>query len=105
MNSPPPENHENAGALLNSHRQTVESTRGMSPAILLGSSFAIVMGIFAWLGHRWDEKTGNAPWGVLVGVALGFAYGAYEVWKLVKFSDQAAKSNESKKNESGSDKA
>ncbi|MDA3874470.1 MAG: AtpZ/AtpI family protein [Kiritimatiellae bacterium] len=105
MSSPPPEKPKKQGLLLSSHRQTVESTRGMSPAILLGSSFAIVMGIFAWLGHQWDEKTGNAPWGVLAGVALGFAYGAYEVWKLVKFSDQAAQNREGEKKKSPSDKA
>ncbi|MEX2586825.1 MAG: AtpZ/AtpI family protein, partial [Actinomycetota bacterium] len=91
MNSPQPEKKKKQGLFLRSHRTTVNSTKGMSPAILLGSSFAIAMGIFSWLGHRWDEKTGNAPWGVLAGVTAGFAYGGYEVWKLVRMSDQAAK--------------
>lgn len=104
MNTPSPEKPKKQRLLLNSHRQTVESTRGMSPAILLGSSFAIVMGIFAWVGHQWDENTGNAPWGVLAGVALGFAYGGYEVWKLVKFSDQTATSSGQAKEKSESDR-
>jgi len=73
-----------SGLWLNTHRTTVESTKGMSPAIMLGSSFALVMGIFGWLGHQWDEKTGYEPLGALIGVGLAFLYGAYEVWKLTR---------------------
>ena len=56
----------------------------MHPGVMFGSSFAVAMGIFAWLGHRWDEKTGRAPLGVLLGVGVGLLYGAYEVWKLIQ---------------------
>lgn len=56
----------------------------MHPAMMMGSSFAVAMGLFAWLGHRWDEKTGREPLGVLLGVAVGFVYGGYEVWKLIR---------------------
>jgi len=56
----------------------------LHPAALLGSSFAFAMGLFAWLGHQWDERSGRAPLGVLLGVGMGFAYGGYEVWKLVR---------------------
>ena len=76
--------NEKVGPLLKVHRTTVESTQGMTPAVLLGSSFALAMGGFAWLGHRWDEKTGNEPWGVLTGVFVGFLYGGYEVWKVIR---------------------
>jgi F0F1-type ATP synthase assembly protein I len=100
MNSLPPEKDKKQGLFLSNHRKTVESTQGISPAILLGSSFAIAVGIFAWLGHRWDEKTGNAPWGVLAGISLGFAYGGYEVWKLVRMSEQNAKQAEQEQAES-----
>ncbi len=54
------------------------------PGVLLGSGFAVAVGLFGWLGHLWDEKTGRAPLGVLLGVSLGLVYGAYEVWKLVR---------------------
>lgn len=60
----------------------------MHPAMMLGSSFAVAMGLFAWLGHRWDEKSGRAPLGVLLGVSVGFLYGGYEVWKLIRWSEQ-----------------
>lgn len=56
----------------------------MHPAVMMGSSFAVAMGLFAWLGHRWDEKSGREPLGVLLGVAAGFLYGGYEVWKLTR---------------------
>lgn len=62
----------------------------MHPAVMMGSSFAVAMGVFAWLGHRWDEKTGREPLGVLLGVGVGFIYGAYEVWKLTRTVDVPA---------------
>lgn len=62
----------------------------MHPAVMMGSSFAVAMGLFAWLGHRWDEKTGREPLGVLLGVGVGFIYGAYEVWKLTRTADAPA---------------
>ena len=85
--SPP----KRTGALLDLHRKTVESSTGMSSAVLLGSSFALAMGLFAWLGHRWDEKQGSAPWGVLAGVGLGFLYGGYEVWKITRVASKPEK--------------
>lgn len=81
---------EKPGLLMRVHRDTVESSTGMSSAVLLGSSFALAMGLFAWLGHQWDERRGTAPWGVLAGVGLGLAYGAYEVWKLIRMAEIAA---------------
>ncbi len=77
--------------LLEAHRETVASTRGVSPAILLGSSFAVAMGLFSWLGHSYDENHGTAPWGVLVGVCIAFLYGAYEVWKVTRVRKEEGK--------------
>lgn len=71
------------GRLLQAHRSLNEAGR-MHPAVMMGSSFAVAMGLFAWLGHRWDEKTGREPLGVLIGVGVGFLYGGYEVWKLTR---------------------
>lgn len=88
MKDLPPEKETNdkakPGLLLDTHRKTVESTKGMSPAILLGSSFALAMGFFSWMGHLWDEKTGNEPVGVLIGVSVGLLFGVYEVWKVTR---------------------
>ena len=82
--TPPPEKKDKVGLLLKNHRNTVASTKNMSPAILMGSTFAVAMGLFAWLGHRWDLKHDSEPLGVLAGVFLGFVYGAYEVWKVTR---------------------
>jgi hypothetical protein len=65
----------------------VEVTRS-NPAIGLGSSFAVAMALFAWLGLQVDLRTGLSPFGVLAGVFLGLFYGAYEVWKLVRREDK-----------------
>ncbi|WFB37209.1 AtpZ/AtpI family protein [Kiritimatiellota bacterium B12222] len=93
MNESPEKKNEKPGLLLASHRKTVESTKGMSPAILLGSSFAAAMGIFSWIGHSWDEKHGSEPWGVLGGVTLGLLYGVYEVWKLTRSPAESSASS------------
>lgn len=69
--------------LIRAHRE-VNAAGRMHPAVMLGSSFAVAMGLFAWLGHRWDERTGREPLGVLLGVGAGFVYGGYEVWKLTR---------------------
>lgn len=74
---------ETPSRTVRAHRKIQENAR-MHPGVMFGSSFAVAMGLFAWLGHRWDEKTGRAPLGVLLGVGLGFVYGGYEVWKLIR---------------------
>ncbi len=70
------------------HRDVVHQTSQVSPAIMLGSSFAVAMGLFTWLGMKFDAKNGTEPWGVLVGLSFGLCYGAYEVWKLVRKSSE-----------------
>lgn len=94
--TPPAEQDPKPGVFLQTHRQTVASTKGMSPAVLMGSSFALAMGGFAWLGIKWDAKHGSEPWGVLVGVGMGFLYGAYEVWKVTRSGPVSTKSAEGK---------
>ena len=78
------EDPSKTGLLLNAHRKTVQTSTGMSSAVLLGSSFAMAMALFAWLGNEWDNSHGTAPWGVLTGVTAGLLYGAYEVWKVIQ---------------------
>ena len=59
----------------------------------VGSSFAAAMGLLAWGGIVLDERTGRSPLFVLIGVFLGLFYGGYEVWKLVRDSEDDAKSD------------
>jgi F0F1-type ATP synthase assembly protein I len=87
--------------LLRLHRDLVSSTTRVSPAVMFGSSFAVAMGLFAWLGHSYDEKHGTAPLGVLLGVCLGFGYGGYEVWKVTRSAKPAATPDAEPKGQGG----
>ncbi|MCC5846746.1 MAG: AtpZ/AtpI family protein [Verrucomicrobia bacterium] len=78
-----PKDSSDPKPLLNARRDPPDGNR-THPGVLFGSSFAVAMGLFGWLGHLWDEKTGRAPLGVLLGISVGLIYGAYEVWKLVR---------------------
>ena len=86
MSEAPEKKTSKQNRYLKVHREMVRETAQVSPAIMLGSSFAVAMGLFAWLGMKFDAKNGTEPWGVLVGVGFGLTYGAYEVWKLVRSS-------------------
>jgi len=74
------------GPLLRVHRQTVESSQKMSPAVLLGSSLALAMGLFAWGGMALDERFGTEPLGVVCGLLLEILFGVYEVWKVIRMT-------------------
>jgi len=50
----------------------------------LGVNFAVAVALLSYLGHRLDQKLDSGIRWVLCGVLLGLAYGAYEVWKLVR---------------------
>ncbi|GEM_PF-1776248 len=78
-----------SGAFLRIHRQTVESSQKMSPAILLGSSLALAMGLFVWGGMAFDGKFDTEPLGVVTGLILGLLFGVYEIWKVIHFAEAA----------------
>ncbi len=64
----------------------------MVPAILIA---APLVGFFA---GRWaDGKFGTAPWLMIVGIALGFAAAASEIWNLVRKSQEIERQNEKDK--------
>lgn len=50
----------------------------------LGLSFALTIGLCAWLGIWLDGRWGSAPWGVIVGALLGFAIGTWELVKVAR---------------------
>jgi|GEM_PF-1079150 len=96
-----PDDADEPGAFLRSHRRAVESTTRMPPSIMLGSSFALAVGLLAWGGHRWDEAHDSEPWGVLAGIALGFLYGGYEVWKISRTTRNIRSKGDEGKSEGG----
>ncbi len=62
--------------------------RRAAPALGFGTSFAGGMAVFA-LGGRWlDLKTGRESLFTLIGIGLGFLYGAWELWKLIAITHQ-----------------
>ena len=47
----------------------------------VGLELAAGIGIMAYLGHLFDGWQGTKPWGLLVGAALGFGGGIYNLLK------------------------
>ena len=70
---------------LDLHRKVVKEGREQNPALSFGINFAAGMGIFVFLGWKMDRRRGEDAIGwTLAGVALGFLYGGYELWKIVR---------------------
>ena len=54
----------------------------------LGLAIAFGFILFGFIGYYFDQQYSLNGLGVLVGIALGFIYGAYEVWKALKKIDE-----------------
>ena len=76
---------------LDAHRKIVEDTKRANPAVSFGVNFAAGMGLFAFLGWKLDQRRGPDALGfTLAGVVLGFIYGGYELWKIVRADNARA---------------
>ena len=62
-----------------------------SPALAFGTSFAAAMGLCAYGGYKLDQKLGTQDRWVLIGVLVGFLYGGYELWKIVRLNEEQEK--------------
>lgn len=62
-------------------------------ALMLGMNFAVGMAVCSFLGYYIDRKRGDdALLFTVCGILLGLAYGAYEVWIVIRMlNDQANK--------------
>jgi len=56
----------------------------LSQAVMLGVNWAVGMAVFTFAGYWIDQKRGGGLIFTVAGILLGLAYGAYEVWKLVR---------------------
>jgi ATP synthase protein I len=56
----------------------------------VGLQFAITVVLCAFIGNWIDKKAGSAPWGVVLGGAIGFAAGLYALIKAAKSEDRRA---------------
>lgn len=61
-------------------------------ALMLGMNFAVGMAVFAFLGYYIDSKRGEGAMAFTVGgIVLGLAYGAYEVWIVIRMLNEQAR--------------
>ena len=68
----------------------------MGRALMLGMNFAVGMAVFSFLGYFIDQKRGDgAIFFTVVGIVAGLAYGAYEVWIVIRMLTSGVKSPES----------
>jgi len=67
-------------------------------AISLGTNLAAGMAVFCLMGYwidKWRGGTGTGGW-MFAGMFMGLAYGAYEVWKVVRMIDTNSKDDPAK---------
>ncbi len=75
-------------ALKRKKRETQAPNRAMQSAIGLGYQFIAAILLFVGAGYYADSKRGGGYLFTLIGVALAFIYGGYEVWKLVRILEE-----------------
>ncbi len=61
-------------------------------ALMLGMNFAVGMAVFSFLGYYIDQKRGpGALLFTVCGIGVGLAYGAYEVWIVIRMLNEQAR--------------
>ena len=56
-----------------------------NPALSFGTNFAGGMGLLCGGGWWLDNKYDTSPKWILIGAFIGFIFGAYELWKVVRW--------------------
>lgn len=68
-----------------------EDGRGeLSQALTLGTTFAVGMAVFSFIGFKIDQKRGGGILFTLIGMIFGLAFGAYETWRVITFINRRA---------------
>lgn len=62
----------------------VKDLPGMVAFLTMGTTVAIIIAIFVVLGLWADREWGTAPWGLLIGIALGTVAAVVSVVKQVR---------------------
>ena len=60
----------------------------------LGTMLVAGMVFCMMLGFLVDRKFDTLPFGTIGGIALGFVYGGYEMWKEIRLSNPTVSNNE-----------
>jgi hypothetical protein len=63
----------------------------LGQAVMLGTNFAVGMAVFSFIGWYIDQKRGGGLLFTFFGMAMGLAYGGYEVWKVVRMLNAQAR--------------
>lgn len=65
-------------------------------ALMLGMNFAVGMAVFSFLGYYIDQKRGGGAIAfTIAGILAGLAYGAYEVWIVIRMLTSGVRGPES----------
>ena len=74
---------------LNREQQTNPGgPRRSNPAVGFGTSFAVGMVLFALVGRWLDGKYEKEHLFTLLGIGVGFLYGAWELYKMIAISKE-----------------
>ncbi len=63
---------------------TMKDLPGAMALLTMGTTVAIIMAVFVVLGIWADRAWGTAPWGLLIGIALGTVAAVVSVVKQVR---------------------
>ena len=67
------------------HKDSLNNQQKYGPLLTLGVQLAAGIAGFVLFGYFIDQKLGKDGIAfTALGMALGFVYGAYEIWKLLK---------------------
>jgi hypothetical protein len=73
----------------------------MGRALMLGMNFAVGMAVFSFLGYFIDQKRGDgAILFTVAGIVAGLAYGAYEVWIVIRMLNEQVRKAEGRRQKS-----
>jgi len=64
--------------------KTMKDLPGAMAFLTMGTTVAIIMAVFVVLGIWADRAWGTAPWGLLIGIALGTVAAVVSVVKQVR---------------------
>ncbi len=63
----------------------------LNQALSLGMNFAVGMAVFSFIGFYIDQRRGDDRiLFTIIGMVMGLAYGAYEVWKVIRILNRQA---------------
>jgi hypothetical protein len=68
-----------------------EGRSDLGQAVMLGTNCAVGMAVFSFAGYLVDQKRGGGLLFTVSGMVCGLAYGAYEVWKVIRMLNEQAR--------------